>query len=339
MPDPRFFDTSPPVSIAEALDVSGASLISGDDSAAIARVCAHDEEDLGEAAVYFAKTAPGPALSGRRFGLCLTTPAHADAASADNGLDGGVVAAAPSPRLAFARLAARLHSSREMTGRKAEFDASVTVDETAVVADDATLGAGVRIGPHVHIGPGVVLGEGCVIEAGAVVTHALVGANAVVLSGARIGQAGFGFAESPDGLVRVPQLGRVLIGDDVEIGANATIDRGALGDTVIGEGTKIDNLVQIGHNVRIGRFCVLAAQTGVSGSCIIGDGVFMGGQVGLADHLTIGDGAQIAAGAGLMRDVPAGEKWGGRPARPARDWLKETAMLAKIAKGKTAGKT
>ena len=108
---------------------------------------------------------------------------------------------------------------------------------------------------------------------------------------------------------------------------------------MIGQGTKIDNLVQIGHNVRIGRFCVLAAQTGVSGSCIIGDGVFMGGQVGLADHLTIGDGAQIAAGAGLMRDVPAGEKWGGRPARPARDWLKETAMLAKIAKGKTAGKT
>ena len=339
MPDPRFFETLPPISLAEALDVSGAELLCGDRNAQIARVAAHDDEDLGGAAVYFAKAAPGPALAGRRFGLCLTTRAHAEAACAGEAMGGGAFAAAAAPRLAFARLAARLHRSRHMTARKTAFEAAAKVDETAVVADDASLGANVRIGPHVHVGPGVVLGEGCVIEAGAVVTHALVGANVAILSGARIGQAGFGFAESEQGLVRVPQLGRVVIGDDVEIGANATIDRGALGDTVIGEGSKIDNLVQIGHNVRIGRFCVLAAQTGVSGSCIIGDGVFMGGQVGLADHLTIGDGAQIAAGAGLMRDVPAGEKWGGRPARPARDWLKETAMLAKIAKGKTAGKT
>lgn len=339
MPDPRFFETLPPISIAEALDVCGADLLAGDRDARIARVGAHDEEDLSGVAVYFASAAPDQAFFGRVFGLCLTTPAHAEAALGGRAIEAGAVAVAASPRLAFARLSARLHLSREMSGRATQFAASVRVDETAVVADDASLGEGVRIGPHAHIGPGVALGEGCVIEAGAVVTHALVGAHVCVLSGARIGQAGFGFAESDAGLVRVPQLGRVVIGDGVEIGANTTIDRGALGDTVIGDGSKIDNLVQIGHNVRIGRSCVLAAQTGVSGSCIIGDGVFMGGQVGLADHLTIGDGAQIAAGAGLMRDVPTGEKWGGRPARPARDWLKETAMLAKIAKGKTTGKT
>ena len=339
MPDPRFFDTLPPISIAEALDVCGADLFSGDRDVKIARVGAHDEEDLAGAAVYFANAAPDPAFPARAFGLCLTKKAHAESVFGGRAVEKGAVAVAVSPRLAFARLSARLHLSREMDARATQFAASVRVDETAVVADDATLGEGVRVGSHAHIGPGVVLGEGCVIEAGAVITHALVGARVSVLSGARIGQAGFGFAESDAGLVRVPQLGRVVIGDGVEIGANTTIDRGALGDTVIGDGSKIDNLVQIGHNVRIGRSCVLAAQTGVSGSCIIGDGVFMGGQVGLADHLTIGDGAQIAAGAGLMRDVPAGEKWGGRPARPARDWLKETAMLAKIAKGKTTGKT
>lgn len=334
VPDLRFFETLPPISIAEALAASGAKLIAGDPAAMLKKVSTHDDEDLCGAIVYFAKTAPEAYLAGRNFGLCLTT-----ASLAENALEGGAVAAATSPRLAFARLSARLHRSLEMTQRTERFQTSVRVDETAVVAHTASIGDGVRIGPHAYIGPGVVLGEGCVVEAGAAITHTLLGANVSILSGARIGQAGFGFAESETGLVRVPQLGRVIIGDDVEIGANTTIDRGALGDTIIGEGSKIDNLVQIGHNVRIGRHCVLAAQTGVSGSCIIGDGVFMGGQVGLADHLIIGDGAQIAAGAGLMRNVPPGEKWGGRPARPAREWLKEMATLAKIAKGKTTGKT
>ena len=137
---------------------------------------------------------------------------------------------------------------------------------------------------------------------------------------------------APRGHGKVPQVGRVIIQDGVEIGANTTIDRGAIRDTVIGEGTKIDNLVQIAHNVEIGRHCVLAAYTGISGSCTIGDYVMMGGRVGITDNVTIGAGAMIAAGSGVMSNIPAGEKWGGAPAQPAREWLKANAALRRLAR-------
>ena len=329
MPDPRFFKTLAPMTVGDAAALTGAALVSGAADAEITRVADVDEDDLAGAVVYCGKPEMLSALEGRRFGLCLTTRGLVEAVPA-----GGAAAAADDPRLAFARLGERLHCSRETAGRAGIKDRSGLIDETAVIAAGAEIGEGARIGAHVYIGPGVIVGAGSALGPGVCVTHAILGENVRVLTGARIGQAGFGFVPSKTGLVRVPQLGRVVIEDDVEIGANTTIDRGALGDTFIGRGTKIDNLVQIGHNVRIGEYCAIAAQTGVSGSCVIGNGVLMGGQVGLADHLTIGDGAQIAAGAGLMRDVPAGEKWGGRPARLARDWLKETAMLARLAKKK-----
>src|SRR5690606_1377663 len=140
------------------------------------------------------------------------------------------------------------------------------------------------------------------------------------------------------GVEKVPQLGRVIIQDDVEIGANTTVDRGALSDTVIGEGTKIDNLVQIAHNVRIGRFCMLAAHCGVSGSVTIGDGAMLGGRAGIADHLTIGSRAQVAAAAGVMTDIPAGERWGGAPAQPLRAMMREIATLRAMTKNERKGK-
>jgi UDP-3-O-[3-hydroxymyristoyl] glucosamine N-acyltransferase len=152
----------------------------------------------------------------------------------------------------------------------------------------------------------------------------------IIHPGVHIGQDGFGFALGPRGHLKVPQVGRVIIQDDVEIGAGTTIDRGANRDTIIGEGTKIDNLVQIAHNVVIGRHCVLVAQAGVSGSTVIGDFAALGGQAGLTGHLTIGPGAQIAAQSGVMRDVPAGEKWGGAPASPMRDYLRQVAALRKL---------
>lgn len=323
-PDPRFFNALAPLSAADAAALAGATLASGPKDAVITRVAPADGDGLDDAAIYFDKATLSKRALPARFGLCFS-------ARADDRLTGGAVAVTENPKLAFARLAARLHEERRPVRRKKALPRD-GVDETAFIDETAEIAEGLRIGAHAVIGPGVIIGEGTQIGHGVVISHAILGARVTILPGARIGQSGFGFAEGPEGPVKIPQLGRVLIGDDVEIGANTTIDRGALDDTVIGAGSKIDNLVQIGHNVRIGRNCIIAAQCGISGSCIIGDGVMMGGQVGLADHLTIGAGAQLAAAAGLMRDVPPGEVWGGRPARPIKDWLRETAVLSKLAK-------
>lgn len=322
MPDQRFFETSAPISVQDAVALGGGALVRGDRTAALTHVSSLASAGDASAIVYGEKPAAAEKLAGKAFGLCFAVQ---DCAS----LAGGAVAVTPTPKLAFALVSGRLHRSLAATARSENppgADKSAFIDETAIIGEN------VAIGPNVMIGPGVVIGAGSKIGAGVSISHALIGKDVSILPGARIGQSGFGFVAGPDGLVKVPQLGRVVINDGVEIGANSTIDRGALEDTVIGQRTKIDNLVQIGHNVRIGSNCIIAAQSGISGSCVIGDGVMMGGQVGLADHLTIGDGAMIAAGAGLMRDVPPGEKWGGRPGRPAKDWLRETAVLAKMAK-------
>lgn len=206
----------------------------------------------------------------------------------------------------------------------------VVVDPGAVIGPDVEIGAHSVVGANAVIAAGVRVGRHCSVGAGASVSHALIGDHVIIHPGVRIGQDGFGFAMGAKGHRKVPQLGRVIIQDHVEIGANTTIDRGSSRDTVIGEGTKIDNLVQIAHNVVIGRHCVIVAQVGISGSCTLGDFVVIGGQAGLAGHLTIGSGAQIAASSGLMHSIPAGEKWGGTPAQPLKNWLRETALLRKL---------
>jgi UDP-3-O-[3-hydroxymyristoyl] glucosamine N-acyltransferase len=219
----------------------------------------------------------------------------------------------------------------------ARLEPGVVVDPGAVVGPNAEIGAGALIGANSVIGPDVRIGRDSVVGAGASVFCALIGDRVIIHPGARIGQDGFGFALGPRGHMKVPQVGRVIIQDDVEIGAGVTIDRGANRDTVIGEGSKIDNLVQIAHNVVIGRHCVIAAQAGVSGSCTLDDFVAIGGQAGLAGHLRIGAGAQIAAAAGLMNDVPAGERWIGMPARPAREWWKDIANTKRLREGRPRG--
>ncbi len=220
---------------------------------------------------------------------------------------------------------------------EARLENGVTVDPGVIIGAHAEIGGGTLIGAGAVIGPGVRIGRDCSIGANASVAHALIGDRVIIHPGCAIGQDGFGFVRGPKGANKVPQIGRVIIQDDVEIGANSTVDRGAIRDTVIGEGTKIDNLVQIAHNVSIGRHCLLAGQVGISGSCTLEDGVIMGGQAGMADHLTIGAGAMLAAQTGLMNDVPPRGRWAGTPAKSAKQWFREVATLEQLAKRQRGG--
>jgi len=281
------------------------------------------------------------AYGATRAGICLTSEKFVAGAPGHVAL-----LVTPAPYRAFVAVAQKLYpgavrpsSLFEASGVNAgalvhptaRIESGVIIDPGAVIGPRAEIGAGTVIGPTAVIGPGVRIGRDCVIGAGATIVHTLIGDRVIIHAGTRVGQDGFGYVPGAAGHGKVPQVGRVIIMDGVEIGANATIDRGAIRDTVIGEGTKIDNLVQIAHNVEIGRHCVLAAHTGISGSCTIGDYVMMGGRVGLADNITVGSGAMIGAAAGVMTDIPAGEKWVGTPAMPMKEFFKGVAALRKIA--------
>jgi UDP-3-O-[3-hydroxymyristoyl] glucosamine N-acyltransferase len=209
----------------------------------------------------------------------------------------------------------------------AKLEDGVVVEVGAIIGPEAQIGAGTRIAAGAVIGYRCAIGRNGYVGPCAVITHALIGNNVIIHSGASIGQDGFGFAMGRAGHLKVNQIGRVIIQDWVEIGANSCIDRGALRDTVIGEGTKIDNLVQIGHNVVIGRHCVLVAQVGIAGSTVLEDFVVMAGQSGTVGHITIGAGAQVGGNSGVAESIPRGARWGGTPARPLRQWAKEIALL------------
>jgi UDP-3-O-[3-hydroxymyristoyl] glucosamine N-acyltransferase len=204
----------------------------------------------------------------------------------------------------------------------AKIEDGVTIDPGAVIGPRAGIGSGTVIGANAVIGPDVKIGRGGAIGPGASVMHALIGDHVIVHAGCRIGCDGFRYHPGAGGHVKVPQIGRVIVQDHVEIGAGTAIDRGGMGDTVIGEGTKIDNLVQIGHNCSIGRHCIVVSQCGISGSVTLEDFVVLGGQVGIADHVTIGEGARIAAKSGVMSNIPAGTTWMGYPAMPGSSYMR-----------------
>lgn len=338
MADPRFFQNKGPFSLAQLADLSGADIA---DKASAERVV-RDVAPLdlaGETCISFLEnTAYIEAYRASAAGACVVHPRFADWAP-----DGMALLLADKPYRAYALIAQAFYPESDAP---AEIAPSAVVDPSARLGDgvfvgaNASIGAAVEIGDGTRIGPnavicdGVTVGVNCRIGAGATVSHALIGDRVVLYPGVRIGQDGFGFAPDPAGHVKVPQIGRVIIGDGCEIGANTTVDRGSLQDTVIGDGCWIDNLVQIGHNVRLGRGCIIVAQVGISGSTKLGNFVAVGGQAGMAGHLTIGDGAEIGAQSGVISDVAPGARLIGSPAVPDRAFFRQIAMLQRLAQNR-----
>jgi len=252
---------------------------------------------------------------------------------------GAVPIVTPNPYEGWARVAGLFHPEPPRASgihptasvdQRARVDPSAEVGPFALVAAGAEVGARCRIGPYAAIGQGVVIGPDCRIGAHATLSQAILGIRVCVYPGARIGQEGFSFARTKDGFLSVPHLGRVVLGDDVEVGANTTIDRGSTGDTVIGAGSRLDNLVQIGHNVCLGLCCVIVAQVGIAGSAVLEDFVQVGGQAAIAGHIRIGQGARIGAQAGVMSDVPAGAALVGSPAQPRQKFFRQVAVLKRM---------
>ena len=217
------------------------------------------------------------------------------------------------------------------------YKSSSLVSQFSYISDDVLIGENTSIGPNSVLGKGVIIGENCFIHSNVTITHSIIGDNVEIFPGSRIGQDGFGFVPRQDKHLKIPQLGRVLIGNNVNIGANCTIDRGAGPDTVIGDGCFIDNLVHIAHNVKLGIGCIIAGQVGIAGSTSVGDYVMVAGQGGISGHLNIGSGAKFAVKSGVINDIPPGGTYGGFPAVPIRDWHRQTLKIKNIS-NKNRGK-
>jgi UDP-3-O-[3-hydroxymyristoyl] glucosamine N-acyltransferase len=344
MADPVFFSPSRDLTVGDIAAMTGAGLADPDMAARPIRRLA-SVEDAGPDCLVFVEGRKNQALLlSLKAGAVLCTEDMRAGVPAD-------VAAlsVPHPQKSFVEIGRLLFPSAvrplPVTGEAgvskqawihpdALVEAGATVEAGAVIAAGAGIGSGAVICANAVIGANCQVGRNTYVGAGATLQFCLVGNRVIIHAGARIGQDGFGYIPGPAGLEKIPHIGRVIIQDDVEIGANTTIDRGTLADTVIGEGTKIDNLVQIAHNVRIGRHCVIAGQCGISGSVRIGDGAMLGGGVGLADHVTVGAGARIAASSGVMNDVPDGERWCGTPAQPLRQFFREVAAVRGLVRGR-----
>ncbi len=338
MVDTTFFKNNGPLTLSAIAEICNAELKDASKSGVeISDISTMDKAKAGEICFFYDKKAKAKAAEIKAT-ACVTTEELASCIPSEV-----VVLVSSNPKLAFLQLNKKFY---------AEIRNRAEISRTAKIAPSAKIGQNAFIGEHVVIEENVEIGENCYIEHNAVISRGCkignncrIGANAsiaytimgddcYIYAGARIGQDGFGFMVINGKHERIPQLGRVIIGNDVEIAANTCVDRGALDDTVIGDGCRIDNLVQVAHNDKLGRGCVIVSQTGIAGSCTFGDYVVCGGQSGFADHLNIGSGAQIGAQSGLMRDVEPGAIVMGYPAVPIKDFMRQVACVQKLTKNK-----
>ncbi len=334
MADPRFFKKQPAQSLADLVAIAGGILAGGADP----KFMIDDVAPLDVAGAshisFLDNIRYKESFINSKAGACIVSEAMASFAPKGMGV---IICEAPYKSYALVAQAfyPDAYPKSHISGA-AHIDESVFIGEGCTIEAGVVIKAGAKIGNGVWIEANAVLGEGVVIGAksrvgaNASVSHAEIGEATRLYPGVRVGQDGFGFAIDPAGHVKVPQLGRVIIGDHVEIGANSCIDRGAGPDTVIGSGTWIDNLVQIGHNVKIGHGCVLIAQCGVAGSTVLEDYVVLAAKVGVAGHLKLGKAARIGAMAGVMKDVPAGEQQLGAPAMPAKEFMRQVIALKRL---------
>ncbi len=335
MADSRFHTKAGPLTVARLCDISGAELTTPEHAdrliADVAPLHGATDSDVS----FHEGRKNNAALSATVAGACLLTAAAQELLP--KGVAGLVVA---EPQRAFAEIIDAFYPRLVVPG----ISEHAMVDPTAKLGEGVQVEAGVVIGAHAEIGAGTIIRPGAVIEPGVTVGRdgyigpnvtlrcAIVGDRVILHGGVNIGHDGYGFAMGPAGHRKLQQLGRVVIGNDVEVGANSAIDRGALEDTTVGDGTKIDNLVMIGHNCRIGRNCIITGQCGLAGSTVLEDFVVMGAGSGSAGHLTIGAGAMLAGRSGVKDDLPAGGVYGGAPAKPVKEWMREVAALARLGK-------
>lgn len=338
MADPRFFNVAGPFTLKELADVAGGQISDGADAAVLFSDVAPLSEASAENVSFLDNKRYIESYTKSSAGACIIHPSMAAKAP-----DGMALVIMDDPYRGYARVARAFYplesiepsiAANASIDPTAEIGSGCRIEVGAVIGANVQIGTGCQVGANAIVGRGVSIGEGSRIGSSVTLDYCCIGSHVIIHTGVRIGQDGFGFAMGPEGHLKVPQLGLVLVEDDVEIGANSTIDRGTGPDTVIGAGSKIDNLVQIGHNVRLGRGCIIVSQVGISGSTSLGDFAALGGQVGIAGHLEIGPGAQIAAQSGVMRNVGAGEKIGGSPAQPFREWMRGVAAIDKLSRKK-----
>lgn len=334
MSDSRFFRAEGPFSMGQIAEAVGAELAQPERAGEMIRDVAELTDAVSGELAVFCDVRHAPAFAACHASVVVTS--RKLSAYPHNG---SALLLADDPKLTFARIGrlfypspqpkAMIHS-RAFVAASAVVGADTEISAGVVVGENAQIGSRCHIAPNAVIADGVIIGDDTMIGANSSISHALIGAHVRIAENVSIGGEGFGFVPSPKGPMRVFQVGRVIIEDRVEIGGNCAIDRGSLGDTIIGAMSALDNLVQIGHNVKLGKGCILAGQAGVAGSTTLGDYVMVGGAVSISDHLTIGSGAKIAGKSGVMRDVAPGETVAGYPAVPVRQWHKQTAALARL---------